>query len=194
MSKKYIGGYMMKKLLSITIIVLLMLTIFTGCSKKDLPGDLPDQPDPQVEQPQFEEKEIVLFFPDMGNNYLLPEFRTVVLEKDISNEDMARIIIEELIKGTDNDQLKSIVPAGVRILDLLVADDTAVLDLSEEFIASDYNNKEKLLEIFAVVNTLSEIGIEEVNITIAGKPIDNYYTALEFEAPFVRNDDLMPSK
>jgi spore germination protein GerM len=184
----------MKKLVSIIMIVILILTIFVGCSKKEEPKDTPGQTEQPPEQPQFEEEEIVLFFPDMGNNYLLPEFRTVVLEKDISDEDMARIIIEELINGTDNDQLRSIIPAGVRILDMMVVDDTAVLDLSEEFIASDYNKKERLLEVFAVVNTLSEMGIEEVNITIAGKPIEDYYTALGFDAPFVRNDDLMPSK
>lgn len=185
----------MKKLIILAIAVVLIFTLFTGCTKKKEPVETPQEPEkPQEQQTQYEEKEILLFYPDQNSRFLLHEFRKVTVDKDIELKELAQMVLEELIKGTDNSELKSIVPRDAKVLSLDLKGTTATVDLSEEFAIGKYSKKEKLLEVFSVVNTLTELGIEEVNILINGNPVTDYYTSLNLEMPFVRNDELIPSK
>jgi len=81
----------MKKLLVIVICLILIAGFAVGCSKNTQQPDTPQDTTEQQEQPpQFEEKEIVLFYPDTGNNFLLHEFRKITVVENISEEDMVR--------------------------------------------------------------------------------------------------------
>lgn len=185
----------MKKLLFILISLLLIIGLIAGCSKTAQQQDTPQTAEEQQEQqPQFVEKEIVLFYPDAGNNYLLHEFRKITVNQDIAGEDMVKLVLEELVKGTDNSELKPIIPRDAKILTVELDDPTVTVDFSKNFLAMDYSAKEKQMQVYSVVNTLSELDIEKVNILIEGKAIEEYYTSLKEEMPFIRDDELFPSK
>ena len=185
----------MKKLFIILIVLALVSSLTIGCAKNKEQQNTAHEPEqPQQQEVQFVEKQIVLFFPDKGNNFLLHEFRKVTVNKDISGENLAKIVLEELVKGTDNTELKSIIPRSTKILSIKLENSVATIDFSEEFAADNYTNKEKLLQVFSVVNSISELGIQKISITVKGKPINEYYTFLKQQMPFSRNDDLIPSK
>ncbi len=185
----------MKKVLIFVISIALIASFAVGCSRNaEQPEPSQNNEEQQEQQPQFVEREIVLFYPDGGNNFLLHEFRKVTVKEDIAVEDMVRIVLGELVKGTDNSELKSIVPRETEILSVKLDDDEVTIEFSEEFLAMDYSNKEKKLQTYSVVNSLSELGIKKVNILVKGNPIEEYYTVLADEMPFSRNDELMPSK
>jgi len=51
-----------------------------------------------------------------------------------------------------------------------------------------------LLQVYSTVNSISELDIKNVNILIENNLIQEYYTSLKEEMPFIRNDELIPSK
>ena len=185
----------MKKHIILFLVLALVLALPAGC-KKDEPQ--PD-PEPQQEQPAEKppaemEKEILLFYPDKDNNFLLPEFRKITVEETATQQEMAEMVLKELIKGTSNNMLKPVTSDDTEILSLKLHGGTATVDFSKEFLNDAYSRREKLLQVFSVVNTLSELDIEEVFILVEGEPVTDYYTSLEADMPFIRNDELIPSK
>lgn len=187
----------MKKLFIVVLSITLALSLVAGCTKdkiqeENIPQNIEQQ---QGEQESlYEEKELVLFFPDKGNNFLLHEFRKVTVKKDASKEDLIKIALEELIRGTDNNELKSIIPRETSILTVKAEDSNAIVELTEDFLVDTYTQKEKLLEVFSVVNSITELGIEKITILVKGTPISEYYPFLGQEVSLSRNDDLIPSK
>lgn len=185
----------MKKYIALVMLLVLIITLPMGCKKDDPQSNpTPGQQQPQEQIPEFVEKEILLFYPDIDNNFLLHEFRKVTVEEDTGLEEMVKIVMEQLLKGTANDMLKALVPEDAEILSYELDDGTITIDFSEEFIVSSYNSREELLQIFSVVNTLTELGLEEVNLLVEGDPVMDYYSSIKIDMPFERNDELIPSK
>jgi spore germination protein GerM len=185
----------MKKYILLVLALALLFTLPAGCKKEEPTPD----PEPMEEQPSEQspinvEKEILLFFPDKGNNFLLPEFRKIIAADNATTDLIAEMVLEELLRGPSNDMLKPIADKDTKVLSLKLHNDTATVDFSEEFINSGLSSKEKLLQVYSVVNTLSELDIEEVFILIEGDPVTDHYTSLKTEMPFIRDDELIPSK
>ncbi len=185
----------MKKYILLFLVLVLILALPVGCKKDEpQPDPEPRQEQPEEEPPAEVEKEVLLFYPDKGNNFLLPEFRKITVDETAAPQEMAEMVIKELIKGTTNNMLKSVISDNTDILSLRLHGSTATIDFSKEFLNNSYSSREKLLQVFSVVNTLSELDIEEVFILIEGEPVTDHYTSLEADMPFIRNDELIPSK
>ncbi len=185
----------MRKYVALCLFLVLTVTFPLGCKREDPQID-PEPPadEPFEEQPTIVEKEILLFFPDRDDNFLLPEFRKITVKEDIQLQELAELALLELIKGTSNDAMRSIIERDTEILSFKLHGTTATVDLSEDFINNNYNNNRKLFQVFSLVNTLTELDIEDVFLLIEGKPVTDYYTALDYSLPFERNDELIPSK
>lgn len=185
----------MKKHMLLTLALVLVFTLPVGCKKEEpVPDPGPAEEQPSEQPPANIEKEILLFFPDKGSNFLLPEFKKITVADNASSYLIAEMVLEELIKGPSNDMLKPVAGKDTNIWSLKLHGDTATVDFSEEFINDGLSSREKLLQVYAVVNTLSELDIEEVFILVEGEPVTEYYTSLKADMPFVRNDELIPSK
>ena len=185
----------MKKYILLFLVLVLILALPAGCKKDEpQPDPEPRQEQPEEEPPAEVEKEVLLFYPDKGNNFLLPEFRKIMVDETVAPQEMAEMVIKELIRGSTNNMLKSMISDDTEILSLRLHGSTATVDFSKEFLNSGYSGREKLLQVFSVVNTLSELGIEEVFILIESEPLTDHYRSLEADMPFIRNDELIPSK
>lgn len=185
----------MKKYVLLFLVLVIVLTLPAGCKKNEpQPDPKPQEEQPAEQPPAKVEKEVLLFYPDKDNNFLLPEFRKIMVEETATQQEMAEMVLMELIRGTSNNMLKSITSDDTKILSLKLHGSTATIDFSKEFLNDAYSRREKLLQVFSVVNTLSELDIEEVFILIEGEPVTDYYTSLEADMPFIRNDELIPSK
>jgi spore germination protein GerM len=185
----------MKKHIALLLLITLIITLPVGCKKDEPQADpAPGQEQSDQPQPTLVEEEILLFYPDKNNNFLLPEFRKVIVKENAGPDEMVEIVLGELIKGTENEMLSSTIPAHTEVLSFGLDGSSITIDFSEGFIVDSYSSREKLLQVFSVVNTLSELGIEEMNLFVEGEPVSGHYTSLEAEMPFIRNDELIPSK
>ena len=184
----------MKKYIVFALLAALII-LPAGCKKEEPAADPdPEQQQPGEQQTVLVEEEILLFYPDKGGNFLLPEFRKIIIKENAGSNEMVEIVLSELIKGTENEMLDSITPAHAKVLSFGLDGSAITIDFSEDFIVDRYSDREKLLQVYSVVNTLSELGIEEVSIFVDGEPVSDHYTSLETEMPYVRNDELIPSK
>lgn len=101
--------------------------------------------------------------------------RALVVEKrDIKRtEGIARLTVEELLKGPDNPQYISLFPEGSRLLDINVKPDgVCIVDLSAEATKLKSSKEEKLM-VYSLTNTLAQFPtVDKVVIRIDGRKTD----------------------
>ena len=188
-----IGGICMKRVISIIITMLLLISILSSCQNYDVIYEGRNNYPPISPLPG-DKTEIVLYYPNNKMKFLLPEIRLV----SRSNEELANVVIQELLKGTDKNKLRNIIPREVKLLSAEVIDDTAYVNFSKE-ILKDYSEKEEAFVIYSIVNSLTSISsIKKVQILIDGKMrnvLTKYYLIrepLSFSSLIVNKDYASP--
>lgn len=199
-----------KKFCHMIIAVLLILAV-AGCSavgEKDYYGDserynekgsssvqekvLSIDPDPRPE-----EHTVTLYFKHKYCDYLVPEVRTAVRNK----QSWEQLIVEELLKGPSQHDRISIMPSGVKVLDVTRKGETVFINLSHGFIEdinlSSIPGKEdipeekralakaemKRLSIYSIVNSITELeGVTQVKFLIDNRAISYADMGEELEA------------
>lgn len=124
----------------------------------------------EVEYIEKAETKIVLYFSDLEKGELVKEYRYVELD-DIKN-DIATTIINQLLKGPENQELVSVIPVDTKLNSILLEKEKIIVDFSEEFEKDSEDELRNLHKIYSVVNSLTEITeINEVEIKVNGKII-----------------------
>ena len=119
------------------------------------------------------EKQVRLYFAESGGRYLDTESRTLSVSDDTSLE---RYVIDELLRGPNDEALVSAIPEGTSLVSISTADGLCSVCFSEEF----YSNRpdtfeEERLAVYSIVNSLTSLAeIEEVLITIEGMQAGSY--------------------
>ena len=179
------------------IILALVVFLLTGCSAigernkdYDNSGDNSSLAQEKVlsidPDPRPEEQTITIYFKHRYSDYLVPEVRTAVRDK----QSWEQLVVEELLKGPSQHDRVAIMPPGVRVLDVTRRDDTVFVNLSQEFTEeinlSSIPGKEdipeekrdeaeaemKLLGIYSIVNSLTELeGVEQVKFLVENRAI-----------------------
>ena len=120
-----------------------------------------------TEVPKLDGK-IVLYFKGNEAMNLEKEYRNVSMKRIAEN--MAKTVVEELLKGPTNEELHSLIPVDTKLLNIESQENTVILDLSNEFIEKQEGESNALLAIYSIVNSLTEITeIEQVKFLINGK-------------------------
>lgn len=136
--------------------------------------------------PHPQEREVTLYFKHKYFDYLVPETRKVVHEKQTYEQ----LVVEELIKGPAAHDRVSIMPPEVKVLDVSQKGETVFVNLSEEFnnpidLTELYGKADipedriakvqaemKRLAIYSIVNTLTELdGVNQVKILVNNRAI-----------------------
>jgi len=113
---------------------------------------------------------VSVYFKDASTNSLNEEKHKVEIGKNTGNTDLAKIAIQELIEGPENEKNVPVISNEARLLSLAINDSVATINMSLHFL--DKEGTDEILLIFAVVNTLCSIeGIDGVVINVEGKPI-----------------------
>ncbi|MBR1969193.1 MAG: GerMN domain-containing protein [Clostridia bacterium] len=142
-----------------------------------------------VNETELGKKEtIVLYFPSKDGDSLIKERRTVEVENTLSAE---KTVINELMKGSKDENSKSAIPEGTKLLGIETKDNVCFVNLSSDFISrGGTSSLETTLTLFSVVNSLCEIdNVKSVQILINGE------TGLEFgnyvlDIPYEANSDI----
>lgn len=193
----------MKRIILILLICLLLFASFTGCNfAADNDDTETQEQNDNTENITVEDtKEIswnaVLYFSDKDAMYILKEERDIkmTVDSDVSVDDItveqkAKLIIEELIKGSVNEGNTTSIPKSTEILSVSKENNTLVLDLSEEFERDHVGGSTGItMSMGPIVLSLTELeGVEQVSFKIEGKVLDDFKGHITLEEPFKRED------
>lgn len=137
------------------------------------------------------EKEITLYFADSQAMYVVPEKRTIFVNKDIDDAGFYRIVLEELIKGPVSENLYRTIPDGVQVEYVELEEDLLKVDFSEEMHTKHWGGAAgESMTINSIVNTLTEFeNIKRVMPTVDGGPLSIEHMVVE--EPLTRNEDII---
>lgn len=127
----------------------------------------------ETEQYQSEMREVALYFADSTREKLVREMRTI---KITDQQPIEQYIINELIKGTKEKSMHSILSSGTVLASVDVEDNICYLNFKSNFIAENTggSSHEKLV-IYSIVNSLTELQtIGRVQFYIDGKRVENF--------------------
>ena len=129
-----------------------------------------------------ENTELLLYFSDPDSRFLLMEKRTIPLTEQ---EDLPRIVIEELLKGPDNAGMHATLPEGTVCWGVSVENGVCFVDFNADFFRNrPADERAEQLAVLSVVNSLCELDeINQVQIYAEGSRLDRY-TYLDLSAPF----------
>lgn len=171
------GGRMNKKLMIVLVLILIVIGVILVLPKEK-------QEEEEVEELNGK---IALYFKGQDAMQLEKEYRNVSMKR-IKN-DMAKTIIEELLKGPTGENLQTTIPEGTTLRNVTTNGHQMIVDLSKEFEENQQGTAEdSLLAIYSIVNSLTEITeIEEVKFLIEGAERDYYKGYFEMNKPFLRS-------
>lgn len=146
--------------------ILLILTfVLTGCSGYYKPIENSNHPPVSPFSIKVHEK-VNLYFADGAMTTLLKESRVV----ETTKTDLLNIIMEELIKGSQNSTRMSIIPKNTEVLSLEVVNRVAYISFSKDLINKNYTEIEEAFVLYSIVNTLTaRNNINQVQILIEGE-------------------------
>jgi germination protein M len=150
----------------------LLLFVLTGCIwGKDIPaeGDKSDSTEKETGSGEREpllvkdQELVVVYFATPDGKNLVP----VTLSIKPTSE-AAKIAVEKLLAGPENDFSLPTIPEGTKLKDLYLQDSTAYVDLTEEILNIPEESSEQTID--ALVFTLAEFpAVEDVQILINGQ-------------------------
>lgn len=118
-------------------------------------------------------RQLRLYFADSQGRYLVSEYHTLTLSEDTSPE---RYVVEELLRGPNNSDLHSPIPAGTTLRSCTTVDGVCVVDLSAEFLENRPDTAlGERLAVYSIVNSLTALsGVDTVNLLVEGQPVSAY--------------------
>jgi hypothetical protein len=192
----------------------MIISVFSGCSvlqKIGLQKGVDDELQPASSIAMGEEearklsgkRPIRLYFANENSTKLKLEIRYISeseAKKSVNN--LARIIVNELINGPKNSNLKPTIPKGTKLRSSVsIKSCVATVDLSKEFVDNHPGGKDaEQLTIYSIVNSLTQNkDIQKVKFLINGKTREIYKGDFKFDIPFppnpalISNDVVFPS-
>lgn len=134
---------------------------------------------------------LTLYFSNAAGDGLVREVRDEVYYS--SNIALEKLVMEQLLGGTEREGAKSAIPAGTRLVTISVVDGICYVNLDEGFRNQDYQVSEGVV-IYSIVNSLSELpGIGKVQISVNGDNSGMYRDRFSLSEMYERNLDYVVS-
>jgi len=135
------------------------------------------------------EKQIRLYFGAPDGRYLLPEYHNLTITQNTSLE---RYVIEELLRGPNDENKLSVIPEGTEMLWVKTEDGVCSVNFSYHL----YNYRPgtiigERLTIYSIVNSLTSLsGVDRVKILIEGRTVDTYHS-MSLAEPLERSETVI---
>ena len=141
-------------------------------------------------EPETSVKIVTLYFANLNGDGLNAEERRIEVNK---NQPIERYIVEELIKGPQEEGNIATVPAETKIRDISTMDGICYIDLSAEFVTRHNGGTSgETLTIYSIVNSLAALdNVERVQFLIEGERQEEYKGHISFGQPFEPDYDLV---
>lgn len=127
----------------------------------------------QTDTYNSEMREVTLYFPQKDSNMLQKETRSI---RVTDQQPIAQYIINELIKGTVNENLLSPLSSDTVLLSVETSDNICFLNFRASFLDKNSGSADKeKMTIFAIVDSLTELdSIDRVQFLMDGKRVDTF--------------------
>ena len=138
-----------------------------------------------------ERKEVVLYFSDANERFLIPEKRLVPKGKSATAQ--AEEIVKALIDGPKLGQIRTI-PAGTRLQGIRITDGTATLNFDNPFIEQHPGGTaSEVATVYSLANTLTQnlTEIKKVRFQVGGKDVTTIKGHVDLREPIFPNKDLV---
>lgn len=137
------------------------------------------------------EREITLYFADSQAMYMVPEKRTVLVRKDITDADFYRVVLEELINGPQTENLYRTIPEEVKVEYVELDGDILKVDFSEEMHTKHWGGAAgESMTVNSLADTMTEFeNIKGVLPTVDGGPLSIEHMVVE--EPLQRNESII---
>ena len=148
-------------------------------------GKTEEQQESAKAQEEPDMKKVKLYFADQNSEYLVVEEREVF--------DSSRLVInilEELVRGPQNEAHLRTLPAGTKILATSATDDTLVVNFSREFVDNQAGGSaSEIMTVYSVVNTVTEFpGFKRVKFVVEGQELESLSGHLDLTQPIERDE------
>ena len=135
----------------------------------------------------YERVELKLYFANETGDKLVPVYRSVVYNSNIS---MERLAVEQIITGPKTDICYPTISKDTKINSVNVKDGVCYVDFDSSFLTEPYNVTAEVA-IYSLVNSIVELtGVNKVAFSVNGEA---NFTFMDFSitGPYERNLDLM---
>ena len=148
----------MKKAISLLLAIFVICTAFAGCTDG--------------------KTQLKIYFKDSLTNELCEETRSVDVEKNPNELDLAIASVEQIIAGPQNEKNVPVISPDAKLLSLTISEGVATVNMSKHFL--EKSGVDALVQRFAFVNTLCSIdGIDGIVIQVEGNPLLSESTGKE---------------
>ncbi len=132
-----------------------------------------------------DEANITLYFSDNEASTLMREVRRVKVSK---GDALEKVILTELIKGPERENMYKTIPAETKIRSVETTDGTCFVNLSSDFITKHVGGTAiEQLTVYSIVNALTELSnVERVQFLIEGEKKD-VFIHMVFNEPIIRD-------
>jgi germination protein M len=138
---------------------------------------------------------VYLYFGNEDLTGLATEVRYIPIEEAAkSTASLATAIVNQLLLGPSDSDLKAVIPEDSALLDTVEIDgDKAIVNLNDAFVENHPGGKTlEALTIYSIVNSLTELkDIQSVVFKINGELREEYAGHFKFDNPFPRSVSLV---
>jgi len=148
-------------------------------------------PDADQAAAKREKKEVVLYFSDSNERFLVPEKRLVPKGKNTAAQ--AEEVVKALIEGPKMGQVRTI-PAATKLQGIRIADGTAYLNFDNPFIEQHPGGTaSEVATVYSLANTLTQnvTEIKRVRFQVGGKDVTTIKGHIDLREPISPNKDLV---
>ncbi len=135
----------------------------------------------------YEKIELKLYFANEAGDKLVPVYRSVVYNSNIS---MERLAVEQIIKGPNTDICYPTISKDAKINSVNVRDGVCYVDFDQAFLTEPYKVSAEVA-LYSIVNTIAEFSdVNKVAFSVNGEAT---FTFMDFEisGPYERNLDII---
>lgn len=148
-------------------------------------------PDAEEAAAKRERKEVMLYFSDANERFLVPEKRLVPKGKNTTAQ--AEEIVKALIEGPKLGQIRTI-PASAKLQGIRITDGTAILNFDNPFIEQHPGGTaSEVATVYSLANTLTQnlTEIKKVRFQVGGKDVTTIKGHVDLREPIFPNKDLV---
>lgn len=193
-SKNVLNTYAVVKTLCSTACVSEVKVLAEGQPIRDRDGNVLDfisasDINIQTEEYHSEVRQVALYFADKDESRLVREMRSITIT---DQQPIEQYIINELIKGTDEKGLKSLLSDNTVLVSVNVEDNICYLNFKSGFLTENSRDENhNRLVIYSIVNSLTELQtINRVQLYMDGKRVDSF-GAINIKDYLVRNTSVI---
>ena len=134
-------------------------------------------------------EEVTLYFSNQQATAVVGEKRE--LSGNLNQEQFITLVLEELIKGPENQNLTASIPETVKVQAVTIENGLVQVDFSQEMHTDHWGGAAgESMTVNSIVNTLTEFPyIEQVKMTVTGEPMNIEHMVLD--EPLTRNEDMI---